>query len=106
MRTVSLDKKAGTPAQPERLARLTRHLCARLLDLGAASPELERVSQEEGSLTARFPGRRAEELAQRLREHGVLCTGEGERVCFHIPEELPFEDLDYVWGCLFQILSE
>ena len=105
MRTVNLNQKAQMPSKPERLARLTRHLRARLLDLGAGTPELEQVCQEEGTITARFPGRTAEEMMSRLREHGVSCTGAGERVCFCIPEELPFEDLDYVWGCLFQILG-
>ena len=93
MRTVNLSVPAPAKGDPARLARLVRHLEARLHDFGPGGPEVRSADQESGLVLAHFSGGTPRTLADTLaRSFGIL--------------DLPFEDLDYVWGCLFQVLGE
>ena len=107
MRTVDFRSALPGPGDPARLARLTRHLAARLNDFGPGGPEVRCADQARGLVRARFSGRSPGALADALAHRfGILVRAEGEDVVFQLTPELPFEDLDYVWGCLFQILGE
>lgn len=102
MRTVDLSLPARE--HTSRTARLTRHLEARLLDFGPGGPEVLAASPEQGRITVRFPGHDTAEVLAGLEEKGILaCSGEGCAV-FHLNGRVAFEDLDYVWGCLFELL--
>ena len=106
MRTVDLTQAACAAQDPARTARLTRHLKARLEDFGPGGPEVVDADQGAGTVTARFPGH---DTAQVLRElearWGVRAAREGELALFRLSQAVSFEDLDYAWGCLFDILD-
>lgn len=104
MRTVNLNAAPSPTAQPERTARLARHLAARLGDFGPGGPEVLSVDQEAGLVTARFPGHDVKEVLERLERRGVSAAREEDRAVFRLSPGVRFEDLDYVWGCLFEIL--
>ena len=96
---------APAPCQQERLARLTRHLKARLEDFAPGGPEVVEANQHTGTVTARLPSCPAAEAAARLeREFGVLAGLEGDCLRFSLSPCVPFEQLDYLWGCLFELL--
>ena len=78
------------PGPSPRLARMTRHLFARFQDLGENGPVV-RMDQDLGLVTARFPGREAQQLLKDLEGFGMDPEGR-------------FEDLDFLWGCLFQLM--
>ena len=103
MRHVDLTQ-CGQPS--ERTARLTRHLKARLEDFGPGGPEVLAADQEAGAVTARFPGHETAQVLRRLEgECGVLAAQSGEAAVFRLSPSVRFEDLDYVWGCLFDLLG-
>ena len=105
MRAVDASRAAPRAGDPLRLARLTRHLAARLEDFGPGGPRVRSADQGSGLVRAFFPGRSPSELADRLaRDFGVLVRPEADCVAFQLSPEISFEDLDYVWGCLFEIL--
>lgn len=107
MRTVDLTRPIRRErGQEERVARLTRHLQARLLDFGPGGPEVVDWSQEEGVISTRFPGRSTSRVLEGLRHLGIQVEQEGELAVFYLHQETEFEDLDYVWGSLFQCLDE
>lgn len=107
IRTIQLSSPASPGGDPVRLARLVRHLEARLKDFGPAGPEVRSADQQTGLVLAAFSGRSSQTLADTLaHSFGVLVRTEGDCVAFQLTPDLPFEDLDYVWGCLFQILGE
>lgn len=106
MRTILLNCPAGQPADPARLARLTRHLRARLLDFGPGGPEVLSADEGTGVVAARFPGREAGQVLERLeREYGIRAALEGDKAVFYLRSDARFEDLDRVWGGLADILS-
>ena len=105
MRRVALNTPCPADGQEERLARLTRHLKARLLDFGPGGPEVLSDDQGQGIVTARFPGHATAEVLQKLeQQHGVRVALEGDTARFCLSSQTRFEDLDYVWGCLFDLL--
>lgn len=107
MRTVNLSASAPFVGDPARLARLVRHLEARLQDFGPGGPEVRSADQESGLVRAVFDRRPPQALTDTLaRRFGILARPEEDCVAFQLTPDLPFEDLDYVWGCLFQILGE
>ena len=72
MRIVDLSRPAPSAGDPARLARLTRHLEARLNDFGPAGPEVRSANQETGLVLAFFPGRSPGALADILaRRFGI-----------------------------------
>ena len=106
MRQVDLTKTAGDSRDPARVARLTRHWKARLEDFGPGGPQVVSADEEAGAVTARFPGRDTAQVLRRLEEQcGVRAVQEGELALFRLFPQVRFEDLDYVWGCLFDILG-
>ena len=113
MRTVDLTQAAcaaqdpaRTAQDPARTARLTRHLKARLEDFGPGGPEVVDADQGAGTVTARFPGHDTAQVLRELEERwGVRAAREGELALFRLSQAVSFEDLDYVWGCLFDILD-
>lgn len=106
MRQVDLTKAAGGSRDPARVARLTRHLKARLEDFGPSGPQVVSADEEAGAVTARFPGRDTAQVLRHLEEQcGVRAVQEGELALFRLSPQVRFEDLDYAWGCLFDILG-
>ena len=96
---------ADTP-DPARTARLTRHLKARLEDFGPGGPEVVFADEASGTVAARFPGHDTHQVLSRLeRECGVKAAQDGALAIFRLDASVRFEDLDYVWGCLFDILG-
>ena len=55
MRQVDLTKAAGGSRDPARVARLTRHLKARLEDFGPGGPQVGSPGEGTGAGAARFP---------------------------------------------------
>ena len=96
------------PCPPDlrpRLARLTRHLQARLLDFGPGGPQVLSADQEQGRVEACFPGQAPTAVLSALQEIGVFALLEGDHVVFLLPPDTRFEDLDYLWGSLYSILG-
>ena len=105
MRTVPLHIPQTCHNNPDRAARLARHLEARLLDFGPGGPEVVLCDQDKGIVTARFPGHDIRAVTEQLSTRfGVTTASEGDCAVFHLTDQTPFEDLDYVWGCLFDLL--
>ena len=106
MRQIDLTRAAGGDRDPARVARLTRHWKARLEDFGPGGPQVVSADEETGAVTARFPGHDTAQVLQRLEKQcGVRAVQEGELALFRLSPQVRFEDLDYVWGCLFDILG-
>lgn len=105
MRIVDCSIPRPAPGQEERVARLTRHLDARLRDFGPGGPEVVEADQQAGFVTARFPGHSTGEVLERLaRECGVFAALVKDQAVFHLHPGIRFEDLDHIWGCLFDLL--
>jgi len=105
MRTVPLHVPQSGHGQSQLVARLARHLEARLLDFGPGGPEVILCDQKNGIVAARFPGHDALAVAEQLASRfGVSVEAKKDHVLFHLTDQTPFEDLDYVWGCLFDLL--
>lgn len=106
MRTLDLKTAGFLPDQESRTARLVRHLDARLRDFGPGGPEVLEADQAAGTVTARFPGHDTARVLARLEEeYGVSAGLENGSAVFRLSPDTRFEDLDYVWGCLFELLS-
>lgn len=105
MRLVDLYLPAQEGGDLRRVAALTRHLNARLLDFGPGGPEVVSFDEGLGLVTARFPGQDAAAVVRKLYEKcGVRVAEEAGCALFYLKESTRFEDLDYVWGCLFDLL--
>lgn len=102
MRQITLDRPAAAPSP--RLARLTRHLAARLADFGPGGPQVDRADQEVGLVAARFPGHDVRLLSRGLERFGIRALPSGEQILFYPAPDTRFEELDYLWGCLFELL--
>lgn len=106
MRSVDLSPSVRSSGDPLRVAALTRHLHARLLDLGPGGPEVLSVDERLGQITVCFPGRSAQSVLSVLSQRfGIQAAQDGTHILFALNDTVPFEDLDYVWGCLFDLLS-
>lgn len=104
MRQILLRDHNTTHKDPIRLARLTRHLHARLLDFGPNGPAVQSVDETTGTITALFPNKNATALVTQLENNfGILVAEEGEFLRFSLSCDMRFEDLDYVWGCFFEL---
>ena len=105
MRFVSLNIPQPNHQKSQRIARLARHLEARLLDFGPGGPEVLLCDQEKGIVTAQFPGRDTAAVTEQLSSRcGVFVETKNGCALFHLTDQTLFEDLDYVWGCLFDLL--
>lgn len=90
---------------PEQLARRVRHLAARLRDFGPGGPELLSADQTTGQVRARFPGHSADDIRRQLEERfGIRTRLDGDALLFQLTPRIAFEELDHVWGCLFELL--
>ena len=89
------------------IARLARHLSARLEELESACVLVRGwASAADGRVEARFPGRDAVVLRDRLAACPVVCrAGAGDTLVFWLTADTPFEALDTVWGLLYESLS-
>lgn len=106
MREITLNHPAQTVSNPARLARLTRHLKARLLDFGPGGPQVLGADETLGRVTVLFPGHGTGDVLGALAQNcAVHAAQEGDQAVFFLAEDTRFEDLDYVWGCLFEILG-
>ena len=102
MRNVRMDTP-WTGERGPRLARLTRHWKARLEDFEPGGPRVLLADEEKGEVLAAFPAHDTDRLRARLEKRGVYARQEGGNLRFFLTPELPFEDLDYAWGCLNEI---
>ena len=90
---------------PEQLARRVRHLAARLRDFGPGGPELLSADQTTGQVRARFPGHDTGHIRRQLEERfGIRTRLDGDALLFQLTPHIAFEELDHVWGCLFELL--
>lgn len=106
MRHVTLDRPTPCPQDLRpRLARLTRHLQARLLDFGPGGPQVCSADQEQGRVEAAFPGHDTAQVRSVLASYGIQTAQAENRAVFFLAPHTRFEDLDYLWGCLFAILG-
>lgn len=103
MRAVDLRTPAPAGGDRQRLARLTRHLKARLEDFGPGGPQVLLFDQDQGLVSARIPGRQVQALLALLADRGVLADREGDALLFRLRPQLRFEDLDHVWGLLYGV---
>lgn len=103
MRTVHFDCPAREVGDP-RLARLTRHWKARLEDFGPGGPQVVLVDEERGTILARLPDCNTAAVLGKLEAYGVWALQEGELLRFFLRPGMAFEDLDYAWGCLNDLL--
>lgn len=107
MREVDFTRPCLASSIPERCAALTRHLNARLLDFGPGGPEVLLCDQASGLIQVRFPNRSPNRVAAALStEYHIQTIPTSNYLELYLNETIPFEDLDYVWGCLFQLLCE
>ena len=51
-----------------------------------------------------FPSRDLGQVLADLERLGICVAREGDAALFSLDPDLPFESLDHVWGCLFEIL--
>lgn len=105
MRTVDLRLPHQPGDDSRRVAALTRHLNARLLDFGPSGPEVVSCEEDRGLVKACFPGHDTAKILHGLSQIcGVQAAEEAGLALFYVNENTQFEDLDYVWGCLFDLL--
>lgn len=104
MRNVDLHISRPQSGHEALVAQLTRHLEDRLLDFDPGGPEVLDRNPYTGFVAARFPGHETGEVLEQLLARGVSAAQETDRAVFYLSPDIPFEDLDYVWGCLFDIL--
>ena len=92
--------------QAPRVAQLTRHLKARLEDFGPGGPEVVRADQENGTVCFRVPGKDSAWVGEQLEKRWDIRiqTEDGLAVC-RLRAEIPFEQLDRLWGCLFELIG-
>ena len=90
------------------LARLARHLSARLEELEDQCILCRAWEQAaDGVVEARFPGGNAQELTRLVQCTGVDCIPVEEQVLrFRLSGDTSFESLDAVWGTLYHALEE
>lgn len=106
MRTVNFTSILPVEEQDFRIARKVRHLAARLNDFGPGGPEVLTADPVCGFVSARFPGHDAESVLTLLStRHGISVVLDGDHAVFYLSPAISFEDLDYTWGCLFELLS-
>ena len=85
MKQLDLSKPSPAAGQEARLAQLVRHLDARLREFG--------------------PGHDTAQVLEALRTSaGISAALEGDLAVFYLSPQVPFEELDRLWGCLFQLL--
>lgn len=95
-----------TPEQMPRVARLTRHLKARLEDFGPGGPEVVQADQETGVVCFRIPGKDSLWLQTQLQKRWkIQIAVEGGVAVCRLGPELAFEQLDRFWGCLFELVG-
>ena len=103
MRPLHFDLPASSPSP--RLARLTRHLAARLEDFGPGGPQVVDCDQQAGRVTVRIPGYNSSDIVEGLRLFGIFTCTESELIQFYLNPDHTFEELDHLWGCLLQLLE-
>lgn len=103
MRHIVLNIPTHECDDPAHLARLTRHLRARMEDLNPTSPQITQFDPKNGLVGVRPTDMDSWDYVNRLeRLYGIFAAAEENDVVFFLNPDIRFEDLDYVWGCLFQ----
>lgn len=105
MRIIPLQTPCTNCEQPELLAWLVRHLDARLHDFGPGGPEVLLADQTAGLVAVRFPGHDTGAILSALSQQGITAAQDGDRALFWLSPDIPFENLDRLWGCLFDVLA-
>lgn len=102
--TIHLDRPCSPGEQSPRLTRLTLHLQARLLDFAPGGPHVLACDGETGRIAARFPGRDTSQVRAELAQRGFHTALEDDCAIFYLSPGLRFEDLDRLWGVLYELL--
>ena len=106
MRRVDLARPGAPSGDRARVARLTRHLKARLEDFGPGGPQVTGVDEASGTVTARFPGQDTGGGLDRLeRDWGVTALPDGGDAVFPLAPSVRVWGLGHVWGALFEVLG-
>lgn len=86
MRQIDLTHSNRAPGSEARVARLTRHLRARLLDFGPGGPEVLSADEAAGTVRARFPGHDTAQVLERLAASaGVRARLDGDAPVPSVP---------------------
>lgn len=105
MKQLDLSKPSPAAGRKPGWAQLVRHLDARLRDFGPGGPAVVSADQCRGVVSARFPGHDTAQVLEALRTSaGISAALEGDLAVFYLSPQVPFEELDRLWGCLFQLL--
>ena len=99
-----VDHPISPQQRSPRLARLTLHLQARLLDFGPGGPQVVDCDPRTGRVSARFPGHETAQVTEQLARQGFPVAVEGDLAVFSLTPSFRFEALDRLWGTLFEIL--
>lgn len=102
--TIQLDRPCSPGEQSPRLTRLTLHLQARLLDFAPGGPQVLACDSKIGRVAARFPGRDTSQVWAELAQRGFHAALEEDCAVFYLSPALRFEDLDRLWGTLYELL--
>ena len=97
--------RAAAAKEAPRVARLTRHLKARLEDFEPGGPEVVQADQETGVVRFRIPGRDSAWLQAQLKERWDIRIGVEDGLAVCLSPEVAFEQLDRFWGCLFELVG-
>ena len=107
MNELHFDQMTHEIHDPDRLARLVRHCKARMEDFGPGGPQVLAADQGAGRVTLHFPGqdRDRDRVLSALARQGIFLakTEDGAAVC--LDDGVRFEDLDRLWGSLFEVLE-
>lgn len=101
---IQMNARCASSEQSSLLIRLTLHLNARLLDFGPGGPEVLTCEPDLGFVAARFPGHETAQIIAGLEQRGFLVALKDDQACFFLSPSIRFEDLDRLWGCLFELL--
>lgn len=105
MNELHFEKMTRNIHDPARLARLVRHCKARMEDFGPGGPQVLTADQSTGRVTLRFPGRDRDEVLSALARQGIFLAREGNGAVVCLDDGGRFEDLDRLWGSLFEVLG-
>lgn len=105
MNALHFDQMTHEIHDPARLARLVRHCKARMEDFGPGGPQVLAADQSTGRVTLRFPGQDRDRVLSALARQGIFLAREGDEAAVCLDDGARFEDLDRLWGSLFEVLE-
>ena len=102
------DIYAGEQITRARLVRLGEDDSAKKTLAYALHPGMRAITifvdQDTGLVAVRFPGHDTLEVLDALSQQGITAAHEDDRALFWLSPDIPFENLDRLWGILFEVL--